>query len=467
MKVLIIGAGEVGYHVIGALYRENVDIVAIDSDPAVLEQLKAEFNITLLQGNATDAALLEKAGAATADLFLAITNYDETNIISCLLAGQLGAAKKIARVKTIDIGHDSSFTEKNHLGIELIINPYEVAAEHLAHLVSHPQVTDFNLFLGDQVALVRIPIAAGSPIEGQTVVGFGQHAHLAQTLIALVQRGGQSSMPTRDLEIQAGDQVYFFCARDELKRLLEFLHLPNRPARRVFLNGGGHIGFALARRLERQHMDVRILEISDERCQWLSQQLDHTLVLHANGSDSTALKTEGIEHADYFLGLTDTDQVNVVSCLLAREYGASHTLALVKQPEYIPIMAQRGLIDVAFSPRLLTARKILRFVRGDNLDSFFAFVNSDIELLELQVREGMRCCGRRLADLELPSGVLVGAVKRNGSIFIPRGDDGLKAGDTILLLQQRRNRRATKAFFLEAGGAGADDDAAGATQAAV
>jgi trk system potassium uptake protein TrkA len=449
VKVVIVGAGEVGYHVIGALYRENVDIVAIDSDPSVLEQLKTEFNITTLLGNATDSNLLEQAETDKADLFLAITNHDETNIISCLLAGQLGAAKKIARVKTIDIGHDSSFTEKHHLGIELIINPYEVAAEHLAHLAQYPQVTDFNLFLDDEVALVRIPIREECPLAGRTVKSFGQDAQIPQTLIAIVQREGASSMPSRDTVIHAGDAVYFFCPRGRLKRLFSYLRLPTRPARRVFINGGGHVGYALARRLELRHVDVRILEISEERCHWLSQQLEHTLVLHADGSDSSALKAEGIEHADYFISVTDTDQVNVVSCLLAREYGAAHTLALVKQPEYIPIIAQRGLIDVAFSPRLLTARKVLRFVSGVSLDSFFAFANSDVELLELTVRGAMHCCGERLADLDLPPGMLVGAVKRGAELFVPRGDDTLLQGDTILLLQQRRNRRATKAFFLE------------------
>ncbi|HKJ00283.1 MAG TPA: Trk system potassium transporter TrkA [bacterium] len=465
MKVLIIGAGEVGYHVIGSLYRENVDLVAIDTDPAVLEQLKAEFNITTMLGNATDSGLLREAGAATADLFLAITNYDETNIISCLLAGQMGAAKKIARVKTIELGRESSFTEKHHMGIDLIINPYEVASEHLAHLAEYPQLTDFHLFLGDHVALVRIPIAEGSPLDNQSVMSFGQNAQIPHTLIAIIQRDGISSMPSRDTVIRAGDQVYFFCERHRLRHLFSFLRLPARPARRVFINGGGHIGYALARRLEQQQVDVRILEIHEERCHWLSQQLDHSLVLHADGSDSAALKAEGIEHADYFISVTDTDQVNVVSCLLAKEYGAARTLALVKQPEYIQIIAQRGAIDVAFSPRLLTARKILRFVRGENLESFFAFANSDIELLELQVRTGMRCCGARLAELELPAGMLVGAVMRGEAIFVPRGDDALHEGDTILLLQQRRNRQATKAFFLESLESAAGDADGSATQA--
>ncbi|MCH9046289.1 MAG: Trk system potassium transporter TrkA [SAR324 cluster bacterium] len=451
MKVIIVGAGEVGYHIIGALYRENVDIVVIDSDHHVLDQLKTEFNISTLLGNATDSSLLQDAGVSEADLFIAVTNYDETNIVACLLAGQVGAVKRIARVKTLDIGHDSSFTEKHHLGIDLIINPYQVAAEHLAHLVEFPQVSDFYQFLSERVLLMRIPIGEGSPLAGKTVINFGQYAQIPQTLIALVQRDGESTIPHRDTVIQPGDQVYFFCERSQVQRLFTYLNLATRPLRRVFINGGGHIGYALARRLEKKMLDVRILEISEERAEWLSQQLDRTLILHVDGCDANALKAEGIEHADYFISVTATEEVNVVSCLLAKEHGAARTLALVKQPEYIPILARHSLIDVAFSPRLLTARKILRFVRGANLDSFFAFVNSDIELLALQIKSGMRCDQVSLAALNLPTGVLIGAVKRGSDIFVPRGDDKLMEGDTILLLQQRRNRRITKSLFLEPG----------------
>lgn len=451
MKVVIIGAGEVGYHVIGSLYRENVDIVAIDTNQGVLDQLNKEFNITTLIGNATDGHILETAGVAEADLFLAVTNYDETNIISCLLAGQAGKAKKIARVKTIDIGHDTSFTEKHHLGIELIINPYQVAAEHLNNLVAHPQVTDFNLFLSDRVALVRVPIGEDSPLAKSTVMSFGQNARIPQSLIALILREGHYTIPTGDTVIFPGDEVYFFCARTQLERLYVFLRLPVRPLRRVFINGGGHIGFALAKRLEKLAVDVRILDISEERCEWLSQHLDHALILHADGSDATHLKTEGIDHADCFISVTAADQVNVVACLLAKEIGAARTVSLVKQPEYLPILAERGLIDVAFSPRILTARKILRFVRGEHLNSYLTFVNSDVELLELQVRPGVPCGNRRLADLALPPGVLVGAVSRGEEIFIPRGDDELREGDTILLMEQRRHRRITRSLFLEPG----------------
>lgn len=451
MRVVIVGAGEVGYHVIGTLYREGVDIAAIDTDPAILERLRQEFNITTIFGNAVDAAVLEEAQVAKAELFVAVTNYDETNIISCLMAGEAGVQKKIARVKTIDFGQESSFSDKNSLGIDLIINPYEVAAEHLYNLVTHPQVTDYTQFLGDQLLLVRVPVEELSPLAGRSVLTYGQEAPIPRTLIALIQREGQPFIPSADEIIKPGDQVYFFCERNQQERLFTYLGLAMRPARRVYINGGGHIGIALARRLEHLHLDVRVLEISEQQCQWLSQQLDTALVLHADGVDSKALQDEGVDHADIFISVTAEDHINIVSCMLAKQMGASKAVALAKQPELIPMLMNGTSIDVAFSPRLLTARKILRFVRGHNLESFFMIPNSDIELLELKIRPGMRCESGPISELNLPAGVLIGAVKREDAIFVPRGHDHLAAGDTIMLLQQRRNRRFSRAFFLDSG----------------
>ena len=178
LRVVIAGAGEVGYHVTGSLYREGVEIAAIDSDPGVLERLRQEFNITTFLGTATDTETLTQAEVGRADLFLAITNYDETNIIACLMAAEAGAAKRIARVKSIVFGEGSSVSDRTYLGIDLIINPYEVAAEHLANLVTHPQVTDFNQFLDDRVLLVRFSIHKDSPLAGATVLEFGQDSRI-------------------------------------------------------------------------------------------------------------------------------------------------------------------------------------------------------------------------------------------------------------------------------------------------
>ena len=204
-------------------------------------------------------------------------------------------------------------------------------------------------------------------------------------------------------------------------------------------------------RLQQLAVIVRILNISEKRCEWLSSHLNKALILNVDGSNSAQLRAEGIEYADYFISVTDADPVNVVACLLAKELGAARTVSLVKQPELLPIIHERGVIDVAFSPRLLTARKLLRFVRGKQLSSFLTFVNSDVELLELNIQGGVPCESRLLSTLGLPAGVLVGAVKRGEEIFIPRGDDSLCEGDTILLLEQRRHRKVTKSLFLEPG----------------
>ena len=319
MRVVIVGAGEVGYHVIGTLYREGVEIAAIDTDQAILERLRQEFNITTIFGNAVDAAVLEEAQVAKAELFVAVTNYDETNIISCLMASEFGVQKKIARVKTIDFGRESSFSDRNSLGIDLIINPYEVAAEHLGNLIETPQVTDYTLFLSDQLLLLRVPITAESPLVGNTVLAFGQEARIPNTLVALIQRQGHPFIPSAEEVIQAGDSIYFFCERAQMERLFRYLRLSLKPARRIFINGGGHIGYALARRLEHRNLNVRLLEISEEQCNWLSQQLDETLVLHADGSDSKALQSEGVEHADFFVSVTAADQINIVAGMFAKQ----------------------------------------------------------------------------------------------------------------------------------------------------
>jgi trk system potassium uptake protein TrkA len=338
-------------------------------------------------------------------------------------------------------------SDRRYLGIDLIINPYEVAAEHLANLVTHPWVTDYNQFLEDRALLVRFAIAEGSPLAGVRVLDFGRDARFPETLIALVQRGGESLIPEASMRVQPGDQVYFFCQIERLGALARFLGHSVAPTKRVFINGGGHIGFALARRLERMVPHVRLMEINEQRCMQMAQLLDRALVLHVDGTSSIALKQEGIEQADVFLSCTNQDQVNVVACLLAGEYGAAHTIALVKQPEYIPIIEGRGVADVAFSPRLLTARKLLRFVRGEALQSFFAFPNSDVELLEMDITPGARCDTVPLSSLDTPAGVLVGAVKRGERIFIPRGQDALQAGDRVLLIQQRRHRKLTGELF--------------------
>jgi trk system potassium uptake protein TrkA len=448
LKVVFVGAGEVGYHVIDALYREGVDIVAVDNNSAVLERLREDYAITTVLGNATDSATLDSVDLQHVDLFLAVTDSDETNIIACLMAHDAGAGTKIARVKTIDLGLKTAVTEERFFGIDLVINPYEVAAEHLEYLVQYPQITDVHTFLSDRMMLLRVLIHDGSPLANKRVRDIGPQFQIPGSLLALILRGGEHIIPNGDAEIHPGDHVYFFAERTRLKKLFRLMHLSANPAHRVYINGGGHIGYALARRLELTGMDVRILEINEDRCDFLSEHLDHALVLNMDGSDVNSLKQEGVESADMFISLTAEDDINLMSCMLARTRGAKRTVALVKEQDYIPMLMQNGCVDIAFSPRRLTGRKILRFVRGKDVNSFFSFPNSDVELLEMEIKPGAGCLHAPIMQLGMPPGMLVGAVKRGEHIFTPRGNDVLEAGDTVLVIQQRRNRQQANALFL-------------------
>ncbi|MDH4121340.1 MAG: Trk system potassium transporter TrkA [Deltaproteobacteria bacterium] len=449
MRVVIAGVGEVGYHVVETLFREGVELTALDTQENLLENLEREFHLTTFLGSATDALLLEKARVGEADLFLAVTNHDETNVIACMMAAEMGAKRKIARIKSIDLGMETAMADSPNLGIDLIINPFEVAAEHLTSMVKHPQVTDYNRFLSDRVLLVRFRLEAGCPLVNEKVSTFGQVSGIPQTLMALVQRGGVSQIPHGEYVLQAGDQVYFFCERHQLKRLSHYLGFHTKPGQRIFINGGGNIGYALARRLEKEFEDVRVLEISAARCQYLSQVLDRALVLNMDGTDADLLALEGIGDVDYFISTTQREDVNMVSAMMAHRLGVKKTIALVAQPEFLPIVQENPMISAAFCPRLLTARKLMLYVQGLNLLSFFAFPNSDIEVLELQVPAGCQALKGTISTFPLPTGVLVGAVARGERIFIPRGNDELLEGDRILVIQHRNNRAATKEFFME------------------
>lgn len=444
MKVFIAGAGEVGCYVAEALHRERVEITVMDEDPNALERLGERLPVTLAQGNAIDHTQLERFGAGEADLFAAVTDFDETNLISCLLARELGAKRSIARVKTIELGDPGEAQQENFLSIDLIVNPYEATAEYLERLALFPDLVDLVPFLNGAAMLLALPILRGSPLEGSTVRALKEREFENKALIVLIQHAGETFVPQADTQIEPDSIVYLFCAQDRLRALLRSLGCTAPPAKHVYINGGGRIGFALARRLENRGIDVRLLEIHPQRCRLLSRRLERSLVLCGNGMDPVILREERIGDTDLFVSLTADDSVNVVSAMLAKEMGTRRTMALVKRPEAVHLLQRQQHIDVVFSPRLLTARRVLRYIRSPYLSSFFSFPATSMEVLEICMEAGMPCVNVPLAELPLPEGSLIGALWREGKLFLPGGTDRLCPGDRVLLVQHRNNHAHTQ-----------------------
>ncbi len=445
MRFVIAGAGEVGYHIVESIHREGVNITVIDGGEAVLQRLHRLFWVDTVLGNASNRDVLEKAQVGGADLFIAVTSSDEINIISSLIAKEMGAKQGIARLTAFN---EVSAGDQHSFGISLVINPFEAAAEHLEQLALHPSTIDFVPFLGGDVALIGAKVRQATLMDGMQVQAFGENTKLAGALIALVERDGTAFIPRANTVVAVGDSVYFLCIRQQWKKLGTLLGLPTKPSYKVFINGGGLIGESLALRLERRGLDVRVIEKDERRCEVLSQILDHSLVLNADGTDDLALKSEGIGDADCFFSACDDDEVNLLSCLMAKEMGARATVALIRQSETIAILHRQDLIDAAINPRLLTARKILQYVQGTNLRSFFSFPNSTIEVVELEVHKTSPCVGKMLRSLKLPAGaLLVGSIRRKGRIYIPRGEEKLQAGDVVLLVQKRNCREISRLLF--------------------
>ena len=449
MRAIIIGAGEVGGHLVEALQGEEIDLITVDNDPEVIERLRIQYpKVRTVLGDVTDPQLRAELDLPNADLFLAVTDRDETNIVSCLLAGRNMRGKRIARLKGIDWGEKTHDEQASYLGIDLITNPSEVVTDHLVDLIEHPHVSDFISLLDDLMALVRIRIREESPLAGRAVNALKTYAPESNAIAALVLRRGSYVIPHGGFVVTPGDHLYVVLRRDQLKKLGKRLKLPAHGARRVFINGGGHIGYALARRLnELGTRKLWIFEIDAARCRFLSERLENVLVMHASGVDPLALRAESIERADLFISLTQSDDINVVSCMQASTLGAKQTIALVKQPDGIPLLLDQPRLDSAFSPRQLTARRILRFVRGDAMRSVMIFPGSQIEMLEYRVSAGSPADGVPIRALGLPPRVLVAACRRGQSAFIPYGDDVLRGDDTVLMLQDRGVRKVTERCF--------------------
>ena len=444
MRLVIAGAGEVGYHLTEAL-SEEADIQVIDLDAKVLKRLENCFHVKTLQANSAHQETLQKAQVDQADLFIAVTDRDDSNLLACLVASELGSPTTIARVKRLNMDGGEGPQFKN---IDLLINPYQVVADHLEQLIIHPQVTDIANFMDKQLLLIRIAVNESSTLAGKTVAEFGMKSRKeVPCLIAAIQRAKKSFVPSAQDTIQMDDQLYFFCSTKKFKQLMKSLQIRRKSGRRVFINGGGNIGLALAQRLEKFGMDVRVLEVNHQQCQVLSKSLQHSLVLQVDGMDLSLLQEEGIRQADYFVSLTADDSINISACLLVKEYSDCRTAALFKQPRALPFINSYGLIDHIFSPRVLTAMKILQHVRGKNLNNFFPLENSDIELLEIKMQPQQDCLNIPLSQLTLPKETLIGAILRNGTIFLPQGEDSLHAEDSLILIQNKKYRETNSKMF--------------------
>ncbi|MCP4757554.1 MAG: Trk system potassium transporter TrkA [Proteobacteria bacterium] len=449
MKIVVAGAGEVGYHLIENLSRENLEILVVDNNAEVLEKLRSEYDVKTDHANIIDSKYLTKAHLADADLFLAITNSDETNMVACKAASEAGANKTICRIRQIDLSTEKKQFSLQSLGIDWIINPVSLVANELFKLVLTPNIVDNHEFSNGDITLTGYKIRQHAKILNRAVGELEEELRRNSFHIGIIQRKDMSIIPKKDEVIQQDDVVYFFYKTENYQLLRKILSYgkADSKSRRVFVNGGGHMGLRLAQRLEEAKQNVKVIEKDVARSFHIAEKLNKTLVLNFDGTDLKQLTTEGIENADYFISVTDNEQVNLTSCLLACEQGVERTICLVKQPELIPILDQNTPISLGISPRILTARHLVRFIQDTNVYSYFSLVGSHIEVLEFRLDDCTPCLDIPLKELELPENVRIGIIQRGDKCLLPTGDAKLMCGDTVLLILHRLDRDKAMMFF--------------------
>ena len=428
MRVLIVGAGQVGFQLAKRLSEEDQDVVLIDLDPQKTTYVSEQLDLITVTGNGASLPVLERAGLSGAGMLLAVTSQDQSNIVACLLASQFDVDLRVARISAPEYYEPDSALARELFGIDLVISPErEVAWETLQLLVSEA-ATEFVHFMDDRVRLLGVRIREGAPVVAKSMAQLDHEFSDLRFVTVAIVRDGKTEIPRGSSRIEAGDQVFLLAATDDMPSIPKLAGYEQFELRRVMIAGGNQEAVYLARHLAAQDVDCTILKYDRRRCVELAEELPEALILHGDARDPELLEMEGVEGLDGFVALTGSDSVNMLSGLLAKTMGARKVITLIHRPDYIPLVTRVG-IDAAVSPRISAANAILRYVRRGGVRTVATLKGADAEAIEFEVGDEAPILHRPLKDVSFPKDGVIGAIIRDGEVISPRGDDVLLPGD--------------------------------------
>ena len=430
MKIIVVGAGKVGYSVAQRLVQDEHDVYVIEQSPERIKNLENSLDVSLVQGNGSSLPLLREIGMDDVGMLIAVTDSDEVNLLACAVAKIAGIPRTIARVRDNDYLDAANKKVQDSLGVDLIINPEMVTAHEIMHVLQTPAALDVEDYASGAVRLMEFKMRHNVSYCGQTLKDI---TFPPSVLVVGILRNGEMIIPHGNSQLQAGDNVFFLGARDSIADIAKDFHEPDRRAiKRVVLIGAGLIGRNLAILLAESGYIVKVIEKDMARCEQLAAMNDKVMVINGDGTNMELLEAEEISDNDVIICLTDDDKLNLLVALLAKHLGIPKTIVRVGRPEYITLMEQVG-IDIVFSPRLLTSGEILRMVRrGENVISLSTFEGGKAEAVEVELTINSPIVGKALRDLRLPGKALVGAVVHEGSTIVPTGNTVLYAQDHIV-----------------------------------
>jgi trk system potassium uptake protein len=446
VRILILGAGDVGFHLAQQLAQEGHDVVVVEQDRERARLIQDTMDALVVEGNGASLSTLERAGIARTDLLLAVTSQDEINLMACLSAAQYAVPTRIARVSKPDYYDHSGILPPERLGVDLMINPERECALETYQLLQSAAATEFAQFEGGLVQLIGVRVKEDAPVAGKRLIEIGRRAKNVRALVVAIARGGETIIPTGATRIEAGDQVFIMGEPHHLPEILPLAGYPRFNLRRVVIAGGSRECEFLARMLEDHRIGCTILERDRRRAQELAESLDRSLVLHGDATDLELLEMEAIGEADGFVAYTGNDETNLLSCLLAKNLGARKVVSLIDRFDYLPLVSRVG-VDASVSPRLSAVNAILSYVRRGSVLAVATLKGTNAEGIEFDVPETFPYAGLPLSEVRLPAGSLIGAIIRGERVIIPGGGDSVRIGDRVIVFTTREALRKVEALF--------------------
>ena len=438
MKITVAGAGKIGFSIVTKLAEEGHDITVIEQDHEKIENAVNNLDVMVIRGNAATPGVLREADAGNADIFIAATGDDETNLVSCLFAGQQGAEHKVALLRNPEYMGELSMI-KSSVGIDLVINPDLVTAEEISRVIRFPAAIQVESFPGCQLEIVTFLVPSESQLSGLKLGDlekrFGQ-----KVLVSCVVRNGEPIIPGGDFVLAEGDEVSVTGTRAALRRFSEQAGTHRRPVRKVMLLGGSRIAVHLTRILESTGIDVSIVEKDYERCLYLSETIPEADIICANGSDTSVLEENGLPDADGFVTLTSFDEDNIILAIYAQRSGVRKVVAKVNSERFIELL-KNVFPDTIMSPRRLVTERMLGFVRGlahassgSTIEAMYYLADQKVQATEFVVGERSACSGIPLKRMKIRPGVLFTALIRNGKSYLPDGNTVLMPEDRVVIV---------------------------------
>ena len=445
MKIIIIGAGNVGSTLVEQLAHEGHDITIIDIVARKIQAITDNYDVMGIVGNGASYSLLMEAGIEQADLLIAVTESDELNLLCCTVAKRVGRCAAIARVRMPDYSKEVQYLQEQ-LKLALVINPEMETAKEAARILAMPTALDVMSFAHGQAELIKIAIPEGHRIAGMTLAEIGKKLSVS-ALVCAVERNGEVYIPSGSFRLESGDTLTFAASRRNIRAFMDTFGFKSRRVRDTLIVGGSKAAYYLAQELIHSGVEVKIIEQSRERCDELSVLLPKAIIINGDGTEEGLLKEEGIERADSFVPLTGIDEVNIILTLYARKISQAKVITKINRMNFKSVVNSLELGSVIY-PRYITAEAIIAYVRAryesrsNSIETLYHLFDQRVEAIEFRVEEASEVTDIPLRDLKRKDELLIACINRDGHIIIPSGDDCIRVGDTVMIVTKHLGFRS-------------------------